>query len=260
MSNLRAWAGRLKRNLRRRLQTLKRDFPLLPSYLYHVRWRLGVRKTKYDITFCVFKESYVGDQYGIREFADKMRGQERLVMFDLGRNHGLVLLFLVDYLTRSGSTIRRIDYVGIEPSPLKFAYHKNSSIQVHYRLIDKAIIYDDQESILLKYGDDNFGNFNVSGSNYEGKQRRKLDFIELEVDTMAADDVIDMVRRQPDEVPLIVKIDFKYRCSHFFEMVAKELSGRKGPLLLACEEDGTAEGDIAQYANPVFKTLVLMRA
>ena len=43
-------------------------------------------------------------------------------------------------------------------------------------------------------------------------------------------------------------------------MVTKALSGRNGPLLIACEKDGTAEGDTAQYARAGYNTLVLMHA
>lgn len=229
-----------------------------PYYLT-VRRRLGISNTKYDITYAVWRESYRGDQYGIREFLSKISPVDRLSFFDLGRNHGLVLLFALDFIKRKGLRVGKIDYTGIDPSPLKFAYLPNPSTEVSYRIIDRAIVYDDSKTVKFKYGEQNFGNFNISGSNYEAKAstaHRRHQFIEIEVDTITADEVIRSITDAPGDSAVIVKIDFKNDCEIMFERVIAALEGRSGPYLIACEMDGTGSPDLLRYRKPGFNTLV----
>ena len=43
--------------------------PQFLAYLYHQKLRLGITNTKFDISFTVFRESFLGDQYRLRSFA-----------------------------------------------------------------------------------------------------------------------------------------------------------------------------------------------
>lgn len=207
-----------------------------------LRDRFGVTNTKFDISFCVFRESFLQDQYHIRDFIDRVDRPGRIGMVDLGRNHGFVPYFLLDHIA-ARTTVEAMDYVGIDPAPLKFVHYPTAALAfpVRYRIIDRALVFDDAPTTRLKSGEANFGNFNVAGSNVEAfmaPRQNEFDYVELEVDT------------------LIVKIVAKNRSSAVFEDVVARLSGRRAPALVACESDDTARGDVSHLASVRGKTLV----
>jgi len=60
----------------------------IPQYIWYHRFVFRIRDTKFDISYCVFRESFISDQYDIRGFLDRVGESEEICFIDLGRNHG----------------------------------------------------------------------------------------------------------------------------------------------------------------------------
>lgn len=244
-----------------KLSQLPKRLPQLVLYLYYHKLVFGITNTKFDISFTVFRESFLGDQYRIKSFASNLKDKESLLFLDIGRNHGFVFYYFLHHLARQGIKIDKIQYIGIDPSPLKFAYY-NKSLQgtkVDYRLIDKAVVFDETRTVRLKYGERNLGNFNVAGSNYEksmAKVARQRDFIEIEVDALRIDDLLELVRQTSAYDSAIVKIDCKNRTEVILERSLEILADHSGPWLAACERDHSAGGRLEGRAEKLGGTLV----
>jgi hypothetical protein len=149
---------------------------LVPYYLYVHKIKFGITNTKFDISFCVFRESFLQDQYMIKKFCNDASLGDEIFFLDLGRNHGFVFLYFIHHLFLKNALPKRIRYVGIDPSPLKFCFYDDRKLkslcEIKYNIIDRAIIFGNESTVKLKYGESNFGNFNISGSNYEQKTRQ----------------------------------------------------------------------------------------
>lgn len=236
-----------KMSIARKLARKPKRLPQYFQYLYYHKILFGITNTKFDISFTVFRESFLDDQYGLREFARAVDGTDSLLFVDIGRNHGLVFYYFLYFLKKSGISIGRIDYVGIDPSPIKFAYFHQDSPEpkVTYRLIDKAVVFDDAPTVRLKYGENNLGNFNVAGSNYEDKMKAvasQRSFIEIEVDTLPIDRLMDIIRGADRYSTAIIKIDCKNRTERIMEQTIALLEPMSLQWHVACERDGSAEG------------------
>lgn len=257
---------RVLRHLRRARHGLA-QLALLPRYLYYHKLLFRITNTKFDISFCVFRESFVADQYGIRRFLRALRASEDIFFLDLGRNHGFVFYYAMYEIMKSGFDVSTVRYFGIDPSPLKFVYFNfhdalaKRGIDVRYHLINRAVVFNDERIVRLKYGEDNFGNFHVSGSNYDKWARRRpqrFEFVELAVETLPFAAVKTLVRENAGSGALIVKIDCKNRTEVMFAEILDILRDRAAPWLLSAERDGSAAGaghDVAAYARPGAKVL-----
>lgn len=225
----------------------------LPSYIYFHKFRFGITNTKNNITFTVFRESFLRDQYRIREFFDQAKPAGKVLFLDIGRNHGLVFFYLLDHIAQR-SDVASIHYIGIDPSPLKFVYYNSRKLKfpVSYRIVDKAVVFDSSETVRLKYGERNFGNFNVSGSTHEKKLsplRDSFEFIEIEVDTIRNDELMDLLRSNLEADTIVVKIDCKNRNEVLFLDSLDILRSHAGSHLVACERDGTAGRDMSEFRS-----------
>jgi len=240
----------------------------LKYYWYH-KYIFNITNTKFDISYLVFCQSHLHDQYGIRQFLDEIGSAEKLLFVDIGRNHGLVFYYTLYHIMRVGFPVREIEYYGIEPAPLKFVYfnfHKflmQAGIRVNYHIIDRAVVFDGETHVALRYGESNFGNFNVSGSKYwlanEHKQSQ-FECVELDVETIAFSEVMQIIADNRDCNPVIVKIDCKNRTDYIFSEVVKELSKRSVHYLVSCERDGSIDGDMSAYIKPGYNVLTAKHA
>ena len=213
--------------------------------------RFGITNTKFDISFCVFQESFLNDHYRFREFVDNVADLGHVSMIDLGRNHGLVLYYLLDHIGQRND-VSKLDYIGIDPAPLKFVYYPSSDLEfpVGYRIIDRALVFDQEKTVHLKYGENNFRNFNVKGSSKEQsklKNQDRYEYVELEVDTLQYESFLYLVDSQSDVDTLIVKVDAKNRSSATFEELLARLANRKGNTIVACERDDTSQVNLERY-------------
>jgi hypothetical protein len=147
-------------------------------YWYH-KWVFGVTNTKFDISYCVFLESFLNDQYNIRKFLKSICNSNELFFLDIGRNHGFVFYYMMFHIMKTKFPVSIINYYGIDPSPLKFvyfnfhAYLSKHGIKLNYNIIDRAIVFNQEPKVILKYGENNFGNFHVLGSNYANQSACK---------------------------------------------------------------------------------------
>lgn len=245
---------RIVGNLARRLKYYRH----VPAYLWYHKIRFRITNTKFDISYCVFRESFVGDQYGIRRFLDRIGKSDTLFFLDIGRNHGAVFYYALHHVDEAKIPVSKIVYYGIDPAPLKFVYYPGGP-PVEYHLIDKAVVMNDAKVVRLKYGEGNFGNFNVSDSNYEKRKRgqqERYEFIEINVETFALEEIIDLIRNNLAADAMIVKIDCKNQTDRIFMDVLDILSNRNSPYLVASERDGSAGSDVSRFAVNDWNTLV----
>jgi hypothetical protein len=228
----------------------------LPLYFWYHKVVFRIDNTKFDISFCVFLESFINDQYGIREFIDKMKSSDELTFVDLGRNHGFVFYYMMYYLMKKDFPVKKINYYGIDPSPLKFTYFnfhdylKRNGITVDYNIIDRAVVFDNERHVRLQYGEKNFGNFHVSGSNYVSRSdapSSRFEFIEICVETMQFDEVRKIITDNAGSDTLIVKIDCKNRTDYMFAEILDMLADAPIDYLLAAEQDGSSDRDLSGY-------------
>lgn len=240
------------------------SYRYLPQYWWHHKVRFGVTNTKFDISWLVFSESFIKDQYDIRRFLDRAKHADTLFFLDIGRNHGFVFLYMMDYIKRSGFKAKVVNYVGVDPAPLKFAYFndfeflRQHGIQINYHLIDKAVVYSDHKHVKLKYGENNFGNFNVDESNYARKRaalQNRFSYIEINVETLNLDEIRNIVRENKSSDAMIVKIDCKNQTTRLFTETLELLGDYDKPYLIACEKDASGDRDMSIYAKPGFNTL-----
>ena len=228
---------------------------LILFYFYH-KCVFRITNTKFDISYCVFRESFLDDQYGIRKFLDRLNSPKKMLFLDIGRNHGLVFYYTMFYMIQHNSSVRVINYYGIEPAPLKFVYFNfqkklaERGIQINYHLIDRAVVFNDQSTVKLKYGEHNFGNFNVAGSNYEEKNaavQSRFEYVEIIVETMKFSEVLSILEASRDDDAVIIKIDCKNRTDYMFVRFLEVLPKYDIDYLLSCESDGSSSADLSCY-------------
>lgn len=246
------------RNLVRRIWCFRYIF----HYFFYHKLIFKVTNTKFDISYCVFRESFLEDQYGIRYFLRKPN-KRSLKFIDLGRNHGFIFLYAVSFLVKNKLGWAHIEYLGIDPSPLKFVYPKaqispsSAGLNIEYELIDSAIVFGQQDSVRLKYGEDNFGNFNIRGSNYESEEKnfRKTDFIEIAVPTIHLDRIKDIIRESSSFDAIVLKIDCKNRTESIFSQCLPLLKESNAHFLIAYEQDGSGGSEVDQFRVSDFRVL-----
>jgi hypothetical protein len=163
------------------------------------------------------------------------------------------------HIMKTGFTISIVDYYGIEPAPLKFVYFNflkyisEHSITINYNMIDRAVVFDDAKTIPLRYGENNFGHFNVAGSNYANidaaEKQSALESVSLSVETIPFSDVIRLLKASKDHDAIIVKIDCKNRTDQMFRAILDELSNCQQRYLLSCERDGSGDRDLSEYVR-----------
>ncbi len=250
-----ALPGRPKLALRYHIGKLFK-YRYLPHYFWYHKAVFGVTHTKFDISFCVFLESFVNDQYGIRDFLDKRQSINELCFIDIGRNHGFVFYYMMYHIMKRDLPVKTINYYGIDPSPLKFIYFnfhdylRDRGVTINYHIIDRAVVFDDAPTVKLSYGDRNFGNFHVAGSNYAAKaaaRQSQFECIDIIVDTIPFDEVKAIIDRNDTADALIVKIDCKNRTDHMFAEVLDRIVDRPADYLLAAEQDGSSNRDLSPY-------------
>lgn len=238
--------------------------PMLVPYLWYHKIVFGVTNTKFDISFTVFRESFLADQYRIREFIDRLDRADTLFFLDLGRNHGFVFYYTMYHIMKTNFPLKAVTYFGIDPSPLKFVYFnrfeflRRQQITINYYLIDKAIVFDDSQYVKLKYGERNCGNFNVAGSNYQAdlaEVQSKFTYAEINVETIRLEEVKAILARYIDADAIIVKIDCKNRTDCIFTECLAMLETRGAPYLVACERDGSSGRDLSRFAHGATRTL-----
>ncbi len=239
-------------------------YRFLPHYLWYHKALFGINNTKFDITFCVFRESFLGDQYKIRKFLGELRNTKTLTFVDLGRNHGLVFYYAMYYAMKNKLPIKTINYYGVDPSPLKFVYfnfHKylrDNTISINYNIIDRAVVFDDCSKVTLSYGERNFGNFHVSGSNYAERavaKQSRHEYVDITVDAIPFSDIEDIIAQHADSDAMIVKIDCKNRTDHIFFEVLDRLRMQGRNFLVAAEHDRSSDRDITPYVSADRATL-----
>ncbi len=240
-----------------RLRKLLRYQHLLAFYWYH-KILFKITNTKFDISFCVFVESFIHDQYGIRKFLSQLSSSKELTFIDVGRNHGLVFYYTLYYLMKRNFPVSVIHYYGIDPSPLKFVYFnfhgylERKGIKIHYHIIDRAVVFNREKTVTLKYGEDNFGNFNVTGSNYDEKMASKqsrFQYVEIEVETLDFEELKTIVRDRSSSDTMIIKIDCKNRTDYMFSHLLDMLSAETLNYMIASEHDGSSDRDVTRYLS-----------
>ena len=236
----------------------------LPKYWWYHKVKFGITNTKFDISWCVFRESFIQDQYDIRRFLDVTREADTLFFLDIGRNHGFVFYYAMYHIMRSGFRTSTVNYVGIDPAPLKFVYFnffeflRSKGIRVNYQLLDKAVAFGGERHVKLKYGEDNFGNFNVDESNYAQKlasRQQKFSYVEIMVETIGVDEIRRIIDQHGASHAMIVKIDCKNQTTRLFLEVLDFLRDRSKPYLVACENDSSTERDVSDYSRFPSNTL-----
>jgi hypothetical protein len=240
-----------------RLRKLMRYQHLFAFYWYH-KLLFKITNTKFDISFCVFVESFIHDQYGIRKFLESVPASKELTFVDVGRNHGLVFYYTMYHIMKRNMPVSVIHYYGIDPSPLKFVYFnfhdylRKNNITIHYHILDRAVVFNNEDTVTLKYGEDNFGNFNVTGSNYDAKMAPKQDrfsYIEIIVETLDFAALKEIIRKHLNSDTMIIKIDCKNRTDYMFSQLLDMLSGEKLNYMIASEHDGSSDRDVSAYLS-----------
>lgn len=228
----------------------------LPMYWWFHKYKFGITNTKFDISWCVFRESFIQDQYDIRRFLDIIRQADTLFFFDIGRNHGFVFYYTMYHIMRSGFNTSVVNYVGIDPSPLKFVYFnyfnflRKKNVKINYFLVDKAVIYGNENHVKLKYGEKNFGNFNINDSNYAQKLahlQNRFSYVEITVETIGLKEIKEIVVSHMASDAIVIKIDCKNQTNRLFLEMLDSLSDFKKPYLIASEKDFSGDRDVSKY-------------
>jgi hypothetical protein len=235
----------------------------LKFYWFH-RHVFGITNTKFDISFRVFCQSFVNDQYNIRNFIDNVGSAEELFFLDIGRNHGFVFYYAMYHIMKTNFPVSVIHYCGIDPSPLKFVYFNfhdylsKRGIIIHYHIIDRAVVFNADRTAILKYGENNFGNFHILGSNYANHavaHQATYEYVEISVDTVPFSDVLEIIKKHIANDVIIIKIDCKNRTAYMFSRILDLLSSSKTNYLISCERDESADRDLSVYAREEFNVL-----
>lgn len=252
-----AQSGRTGLDLRYNIGKLFK-YRFLPHYLWYHKLVFGVTNTKFDITFCVFRESFLNDQYSIRNFLGKLNDIKTMTFVDLGRNHGFVFYYAMFYIMKNKTSPKVINYYGIDPSPLKFFYFnfhqylRENGITINYNIIDRAVVFDNATKVTLSYGEKNFGNFHVSGSNYAERAASKQsrhEYVDITVDTIRFSEIEEIIESHSDSDAMIVKIDCKNRTDHMFFEVLDRLRQRSRNFIVAAEHDRSSDRDVTPYVS-----------
>ena len=113
----------------------------LAKYFWYHKVVFGITNTKFDISYCVFRESFLNDQYKIRKFLESVGEAKELFFLDIGRNHGFVFYYMMYYVMKINFSVSVINYYGVDPSPLKFVYFNfhdylaKKRIKINYNII-----------------------------------------------------------------------------------------------------------------------------
>lgn len=240
------------------------NYRYVAHYIWFHKFVFRITNTKFDITYSVFRESFINDQYRIRQFLDSSRRLHSLLFLDIGRNHGLVFYYAMYHMMKKKIVIPKIRYIGVDPSPLKFVYFnyfrflESNGIEIDYRIIDKAVVFDDSATVKLKYGEDNYGNFNVEGSNFEQRFsliQSRWSYVQIEVDTISVAELKSYVQDLRNFDAAIVKIDCKNQTNVLFSEFLELLSTTEKQYLLTSERDESGQIDLSQFACPDSNTL-----
>ena len=245
------------------------NYRYLPLYWWFHKYKFGVKNTKFDISWCVFLESFIQDQYDIRRFLDSIKQANNLFFIDIGRNHGFVFFYTMYHIMRSNFDTSTIKYIGIDPSPLKFVYFnyfkflRQADIDIDYHLLDKAVVFNDASHAKLKYGEKNFGNFNISGSNYAQKLARRqnqFSYVDITVETISVKEIKEIIAEHKSSDAMMIKIDCKNQTTRLFMETLDILNDYDKPYLVACEKDSSIETDLSSYSKPGFNVLTASNA
>jgi len=232
-------------------------FGVIKYYWYHKRV-FGVTNTKFDISYRVFLESFLNDQYNIRKFLTSLGKSNEIFFLDIGRNHGFVFYYTMYHIMITNFHVCIINYYGIDPSPLKLVYFNfhdylsKHGIKLNYNIIDRAIVFNHEQKVILKYGENNFGNFHVLGSNYaknSASRQSDFEYVNITVETIQFSEIVKIINRNINSDAIIVKIDCKNRTDHMFMEILDMLSPRKINYLVSCERDGSSDRDVSSYAK-----------
>ena len=248
----------------RRYKQVFKELPRRLRFYWFHKHVFGITNTKFDISFRVFCQSFVNDQYNIRNFIDAVRSAKELFFLDIGRNHGFVFYYAMYHIMKTNFPVSVIHYYGIDPSPLKFVYFNfhdyllKRGIKIHYHIIDRAVVFNADRNAILKYGENNFGNFNILGSNYADNnvaQQANFEYVEINVDTIQFSDVLEIIKKHTGNDAVIVKIDCKNRTAYLFSRMLDLLSSSKTNYLISCERDESGDRDLSVYAREGFDVL-----
>jgi len=246
------------RNIRRETRRFG-SYRYLPLYWWFHKHKFGITNTKFDISWCVFQESFIQDQYDIRRFLDAVKRANNLFFLDIGRNHGFVFYYTMYHIMRSSFHVPVINYVGIDPSPLKFVYFnyfsflREKNIEVNYFLLDKAVVFSDEKYTKLKYGEKNFGNFHISESPLAQKmasRKNRYSCVEITVETIGLNELKNIVGGHKASDAMIIKIDCKNQNARLFFEMFDLLNGHTDPYLVACERDDSGDREVESYSKP----------
>jgi hypothetical protein len=168
------------------------------------------------------------------------------------------------HIMKTNFPVPVIHYYGIDPSPLKFVYFNfhdyllKRGITIHYHIIDRAVVFNADRNAIFKYGENNFGNFHIIGSNYEnhtGTPQANYEYVEINVDTIPFSEVLEIAKKHIANDAIIVKIDCKNRTAYMFSRMLDLLSSSKTNYLISCERDGSADRDLSAYTRKGFNVL-----
>jgi len=168
-----------------------------------------------------------------------------------------VFYYTMYYLMKNNFRFSSIKYYGIDPSPLKFVYFdyfkylSKHRIKISYNIIDRAVVFNNEQSVTLKYGENNFGNFNVSGSNFERQLQpiqSRFEYVEIAVETIQFSEIQEIIKDNIDADAVIVKKDCKNQTDRMFVDVLDMMSECNSNYLVSCERDGSSDRDVSAYA------------
>lgn len=252
----------------RKIRNLSR-YRYLPAYWWFHKHKFSITNTKFDISYCVFRESFIQDQYDIRRFLDAVKQADTLFFLDVGRNHGFVFYYMMYHVMRSGFNTSVVNYIGIDPSPLKLVYFNffkflsKKNIEINYFLLDKAVVFSDESHVKLKYGEKNFGNFNITGSNYAQRlapNQNKFSNVEITVETISLEQIKEIVTNHKTSDAMVIKIDCKNQTTRLFLDMLDILHDFDKPYLLACEKDSSGDRDVSSYSKLGVNVLTMSNA
>jgi len=238
----------------------------LPKYWWFHELKFGITNTKFDISYCVFRESFIQDQYDIRRFLDATKQADTLFFLDIGRNHGFVFYYTMYHIMCSGFHTSVVNYVGIDPAPLKFVYFnyfswlRQKKIKINYFLLDRAVVFSNESHVKLKYGEKNFGNFNIDESNYAqmlAPIQNRFSYVNIVVETIGLKEIKEIVVNHKAADAIIIKIDCKNQTTRLFLEMLDVLAEFSKPYLVACEKDSSGDRDVSGFSKPDLNVLTM---
>jgi hypothetical protein len=131
-------------------------------------------------------------------------------------------------------------------------------IKINYFLLDKAVVFNNEKHVKLKYGERNFGNFHIHVSNYAKKKSLHQDhytYVELKVETISVKEIMGIVDNNKSSDAMIIKIDCKNQTTRLFLDMLDQLQDYTSPYLVACEKDSSSQEDVSNYDKPNLNVL-----